>query len=443
MVAVMRYQYQQGDRRLVPAGQAQTDDRGIYRVWGLNPGDYYVSAVARNEGGRGAPAAVAAAMADALGGRGGAGGRGAAAGRGGRGFAFAAGDLNDQDQLMYAPTYYPGVGAVADARPVTVGVSQEVVGIDFGLQLVRTARVSGHVENPDGSWTAQGNVTLSPQGNVRNGGLGNNLGGRVGSDGQFSIANVPPGLYTLRARNNDRDAPLSTSQPLSVSNGDVGNVIVVLQTGGSVSGTIVFQPGSTSPPTDLTQVRLSAPSSEPDENTGPTPNPRVNRDGTFTIDGVTVGAHLFRPNGGGGLRGWNLKSVTIDGRDVTDIPVSIRSGQKVNNVVMTFTDKVNEINGTVTDAQGGAVTEYTVLAFSTNNAVWRPQSRQIATARPDQTGMFKIRNLPAGDYYVVTVDPSEQGEWFDPAYLDQHRGGASRVTLGEGDVRTQDFRVSR
>jgi hypothetical protein len=450
MVAVMRYQYQQGDRRLVPAGQAQTDDRGAYRVWGLNPGDYYVSAVARNEGlgGRGVPAAAAAAIADALGAlgaRGGAGGRGAAAGRGGngRGFASASGDLDDQDQLMYAPTYYPGVNAVADARAVTVGVSQEVVGIDFGLQLVRTARVSGHVENPDGSWTAQGNVNLSPQGNVRNGGLGNSFGGRIGWDGQFSIANVPPGLYTLRARNNDRDAPLSTSQPLSVSSGDVSNVIVVLQTGGSVSGALVFQPGSTSPPTDLTQVRISAPSTEPDDNTGPTPNPRVNRDGTFTIDGVSVGSHLFRPNGGGGLRGWNLKTVTIDGRDVTDIPVPIRSGQKITNVVMTFTDKVNEINGSVTDAQGGAVTEYTVLAFSTNSAVWRPQSRQIATTRPDQTGMFKIRNLPAGDYYVVTVDPSEQGEWFDPAYLDQHRGGASRVTLGEGDVRTQDFRVSR
>ena len=33
-VAVMRYQYQQGDRRLIPAGQGQTDDRGVYRVWG-------------------------------------------------------------------------------------------------------------------------------------------------------------------------------------------------------------------------------------------------------------------------------------------------------------------------------------------------------------------------------------------------------------------------
>jgi hypothetical protein len=282
-----------------------------------------------------------------------------------------------------------------------------------------------------------------PQGTARAGGLGNAFGGRVGWDGQFSIANVPPGLYTLRARNNDRDAPLSTSQPLSVTNGDVNNVIVILQTGGSLAGSVVFQPGSTPPLPDLTQIRVTAPSTEPDENIGPTPNPRVNKDGTFTIDGVSIGPHLIRANGGGPLRGWNLKSVTVDGRDVTDTPIDIRSGQKIGNVVVTFTDKVSEINGTVTDAQGTPVTEYTVLAFSTNNSVWRPQSRQIATARPDQTGMFKIRNLPAGEYYVVTVDPSEPGEWFEPAYLDQHRSGATRLTLGEGDVKTQDFRVSR
>jgi hypothetical protein len=161
------------------------------------------------------------------------------------------------------------------------------------------------------------------------------------------------------------------------------------------------------------------------------------------MDGVSVGQHLLRVNGGGGVRGWNLKTVTVDGRDVTDTPIDIRSGQRISNIVLTMTDKVNEINGSVTDAQGTPVTEYTVLAFSTNTAVWRAQSRQIATARPDQTGMFKIRNLPAGEYYVVTVDPSEQGEWFEPAYLDQHRGGASRVSLGEGDVKTQDFRVTR
>ena len=47
----LELQYQQGERRLVPAGGAQTDDRGQYRVWGLNPGDYFVSAVMPNLGG--------------------------------------------------------------------------------------------------------------------------------------------------------------------------------------------------------------------------------------------------------------------------------------------------------------------------------------------------------------------------------------------------------
>jgi len=341
---------------------------------------------------------------------------------------------------MYAPTYYPGVGSAAEARSVTLGVSQELAGIDFNLQLVLTARVSGHVENGDGSWTAQGNVNLTSQNGSRIN-TGTNLGGRIGWDGQFSIANVPPGSYTLRARNNDRDAPLYASQPLTVGGGDVSNVVVVLQKGGSLSGSLAFQPGSTAAPSDLTQVRVVAQSTEPFDNIGPTPNSRVNKDGTFTLDGVSVGDHLIRA--AGNMRGWNLKSVAIDGRDVTDTPVSIRSNQRINNVVVTFTDKVNEINGSVTDVQGVPVTEYTVLAFSTNSSVWRPNSRQIATARPDQTGMFKIRNLPAGDYYVVTVDPSEQGEWFEPAYLDQHHAGAARVTLGDGDTKTQDFRVQR
>jgi hypothetical protein len=57
--------------------------------------------------------------------------------------------------------------------------------------------------------------------------------------------------------------------------------------------------------------------------------------------------------------------------------------------------------------------------------------------------MYKIRGLPAGEYYLVTVDPAEQGEWFEPAYLDQHRAGAARLRLADGDVKTQDFRVRR
>jgi hypothetical protein len=443
MVRVMRYQYQQGERRLVPAGTSQTDDKGAYRVWGLNPGDYYVSAVTRIDipfggGGRGAPGRggpgtpAIAGIASAVGGL-----------LGGNVAALIGGPGDDQDRLSYAPTYFPGVASINEARSVTVGVSQEVLDIDFSLQLVRTSRISGRVNNPDGTRPSGGNVNLTPEGAAGGrGNLGTAFGSRIDWDGSFTISNVPPGRYTLRARSNDSEVPLSASQPLAVSGGDLPNVSVMLAAGGSVTGTILFEPTQASVPGDLTQIRVAAPSTELSD-LGPNPNARVDKAGAFTLDGVPAGPHLIRPNGGGALRGWTLKSVVLDGRDITDTPMEVKSGQRISNVTLTFTDRLTEINGSVSDDQSVPVTEFTVLAFSTDASLWRAQSRQIMTARPDQTGTFKIRGLPAGEYFMATVDPAEQGEWFEPAYLDAHRQGATRVTLTDGDVKTQNFRVKR
>src|SRR5262249_40303695 len=108
----------------------------------------------------------------------------------------------------------------------------------------------------------------------------------------------------------------------------------------------------------------------------------------------------------------------------------------------TFTDRLAEVNGTVTNEQGSPITEYTVLAFPTDANLWRAQSRQIMTTRPDQNGKFQIRGLPSGEYFLATVDPSEPGEWFEPTFLEQHRAGAARLRIGEGETKTQDFKVS-
>jgi hypothetical protein len=335
------------------------------------------------------------------------------------------------------------VASINEARSVTVGVSQEVLDVDFSLQLVRASRVSGHVDNPDGTRPGGGNVSLTPEGAASGrGNLGTNFGSRISWDGSFAINNVPPGRYTLRARSNDNDVPLSASQPLSVAGGDLTNVGVVLAKGGMLSGTVAFESTQTPVPGDLTQVRVGAPSTDPSDM-GPNPNARVDKNGAFTLDGVSAGSHLIRPNGGNALRGWALKSVTVGGREITDTPIDVKSNQRIDGVTLTFTDRLTEIDGSVTDDQNVPVTEFTVLAFSTDASLWRAQSRQIMTARPDQTGMFKIRGLPAGEYYLATVDPSEQGEWFEPAYLDQHRQGATHVTLADGDLKTQNFRVRR
>jgi hypothetical protein len=432
-VRVLRYQYMQGDRRLTPVESSQTDDRGQYRVWGLMPGEYYVNAQVRlNFGGFGA--------APGRGGRGGAppvgpvGGFGRIAGPNG-----AATSRSDEDASQaYAATYYPGVTAVAEAKPIVVGLSEESLNNDFSLQLIRVARLAGRVSYPDGAAATSGNVSLLPDGALERGSqFGINYPGRIQWDGAFAISNVPPGRYILRARADDSEYPQFASQPITVGSGDLSDLIMILAEGASISGTLSFPGGSARPP-DLTQIRIAAPSTE--QQIGNSPPTRVDKDGAFVMAALPPGPHLIRPSGGN-LRGWTLKSVTADARDITDAPVDLRSGQQLSNVVITFTDKTSEINGTISTDRGDPASEYTVLAFPTDTSYWRPQSRHIMTARPDQTGTFRIRGLPAGDYWVTTVDPAEQGEWFEPAYLDEHRLAAVRVTVGEGDTRTQNFRV--
>ena len=418
-VRVMQYRYAQGNRQLVPAGTGQTDDQGSYRIWGLNPGDYYVSAVARNFGGRGRGLA-----ADLVQGRGGPPDRA----------------QPTPVQLGYTPTFYPGVPSVDEARPLRLGVSGEVLDVSFSLMLVQTARVAGRVTNPDGSPTTAGSVNLFPDtGSAGRGVGGGTLGARIQWDGSFSIANVPPGRYVLRARSDDTDVPQYATQPLAVSSGDPGTLTIVLAPGGTISGTLTMQTTQSAQVLDLTQLRVVAPAID-FLGVGQNPNGRVASDGTFTIEGVAAGPHWIRMQNP--QRGWALKSVLVDAREVIDTPIELRSGQKLPNVTLILTDRLTEVNGTVSDERGTPITEHTILAFPLDRSLWRAQARQIMTARPDQNGKYLIRGLPPGEYYVTAIDPAEPGEWFEPAFLDQQRANAARLTLGEGDVKSQDFRLT-
>ena len=55
--------------------------------------------------------------------------------------------------------------------------------------------------------------------------------GRIQWDGSFTIANVPPGRYTLRARGGDEERQQYADQPLSVAGGEVAGIVVSLARG--------------------------------------------------------------------------------------------------------------------------------------------------------------------------------------------------------------------
>jgi Carboxypeptidase regulatory-like domain len=427
-VRLMRFQYAQGGRELVPAGGGQTDDRGIYRIWGLDPGEYYVSAVAPNFN-RGGPIPL-----PAPGGRGGRGGPAA----GGRGLPPAPpGPPAADADVGYAPTYYPGVPSVFEATPVTLGLGAELLDINFNVLLVRTAQVTGHVTNTDGTPVTAGNVDLSVEGQPGRRGQGMNFGGRIRWDGLFSIANVPPGRYVIRARGTDDTFPQYGMAAITVVGEDLSGVVVVVTPGATLAGTIAFQGSSAGPP-DPTQVRVTAQSADP--TFGATVNARVDKDGRFTLTGIPPGETWIRAQT---PRGWALKSVVVDGREMIDTPLDVRTGQKLTGASLVFSDRQTEVNGTLSDAQGRPLTEYTILAFPTDSALWRPQARQITTARPDQNGRFQIRELPPGDYFLAAIDPQQPGEWFVPTFLEQQTADAARLTLSEGATRTQDLRLNR
>jgi protocatechuate 3,4-dioxygenase beta subunit len=417
-VAVERYQYVRGERQLVAAGGASTDDRGVYRVFGLPPGEYYVSA-------------SAASLAQGL-------GRGvqtfaSGGGRGGRGGFFAA-TPDDPDPVGYAPTYYPGVISATDAGKVAVGPGQELEGIDFQAQLVSMATVRGFVVGADGPVS----VLLAPQGNggVRRGQI---LRGGSQGDGSFTIGNVPPGRYTAVARSGGRSgAGKMGMQTVNVAGESVNGITIAMQPGVSISGYITVESAGTPAPTDYSTFRVDIPDVTPLPfgPGGGNAGGRAEKNGHFQIDNVFPGDHDIRVSGQGA---WTLKAISIGGHDVTDRPIEIRAGQNLDDVSILLSDRSTQITGTVRDGSGTPVGNTTVIVFSIDQQYWRSQSRGIQAVRTDQSGVFRLRNLPPGDYNIVVVDSVEQGQWFDPSYLEQISAAAKRISLSEGEQKTQDL----
>jgi len=451
LVTVQRYQYVRGERQLTPAGGDQTDDRGQYRVFGLPPGDYYVSASAAGLEqiiGRGLQ--QLAAGIGALGG-------GPGGGRGGRGADPAAlaaiGAQAEPEPIGYAPTYYPGVVNAPEAGRIVVGPGQEVAGIDFQIQLLPLATVTGVVVGVEDAVA----VMLTPQDSA--GGALARLGGqaligRAQADGTFTITSVPPGRYVAIARSRGRNGdPRVGAQPLIVNGQNIEGVTLALQPGVTLSGNITVESSGTPAPTDYSMFRVDAPELNPlplgpgggGRGGGGLGAPgRSEKNGTFTVQNLLPGLHYIRVSGGGvqgqGQSLWTVKAITVGGEDVSDQPIELKAGQNVDNVTVVLTDRTTEISGTVRDAKNAGVSALNVIAFSADPQHWRAQSRRISAVRTDQSGAFHVRNLPPGDYLLVAADDVEQGEWFDPAYLEKMRTAATRVSISEGEKKVQDLR---
>jgi hypothetical protein len=136
-----------------------------------------------------------------------------------------------------------------------------------------------------------------------------------------------------------------------------------------------------------------------------------------------------------------LQSITVNGDDVADRIVEFTGSQELRGARVTVTDRVTEVNGSVTDGNQPA-RDYTVVVFPEDSARWKFPSRYVKSGRPDQKGLFRIRALPPEDRYLaVAVDYMEEGEAGDPEFLEQIRAGATRFALGDGETRMLELKL--
>jgi Carboxypeptidase regulatory-like domain len=437
-VTAMRQTWANGGRRLMPSpGRiAQTNDLGQFRIYGLPPGEYFVSASLR--GG----AALEVAEMELMITTGGA--------------SPSAGPTASTPRSGYAPTYYPGTPNAPEAQKITLAAGQDMSSADFGLVAVRLAKVSGIVVSSDGKPVEGAAINLLPAGGREMGLMLGPGGGRTSKDGTFTLSNVAPGDYTLQARSVQvitspqgdnmmvfRAASIGGgdsefgSTPLSVGGEDISNLLLTTSKGATAIGQVTFD----GPKPPASSVRLM--SIPVDSDGGPSIGGgfgAVKEDGTFELKGLT-GTRLIRA--GGTPPGWTLTSVKLNGVDITDSGAEFKPGETVSGLEVELSARSTTVTGAVTAADGSVLKDYTVVVFSEEPEHWKlPVTRWVTGTRPDQDGRFKVQNLPAGAYYAAAVEYIPQGEWGDPDILDRLRSKARRFRLGEGGTEMLDLKLS-
>jgi uncharacterized protein (DUF2141 family) len=446
---------------------ATTNDQGEFRIFGLEPGTYAVAARPSSSG-QGQIGALAEAEVDAA--------LDALKRRSAPSAAAAPVRSTAAPTIVpfdYAATYFPGTAIAAQAARITLAAGQDAGGIDFAIQRLPTATITGAVTGPDGQPVRGVGVILYTPGPppafaVESTFLPN---ATTGQDGTFTFSQVAPGDYRVFVRASATPlAPSSTTvsinnmapilwglSDLSVSGSDVTGVAITLQPAMSFTGRVVFEGKTATPPAGFKGVSLNLrPLSAGSRGVailngvaqGNIVTPaQVQPDGSFEIKNVAPDTYrLFASIGGQavntpGQNDWWLKSAMVGGRDVLDTLLTMAPGGNASGAVLTFSDQKTEIDGALQTAGGQPASDVFVIAYAADRAFWGPNSRRVQAVRPGLDGRYSIKGLPPGAYLLSVLVDVDQDEWQDPAFLEQLVSSSIKVTLDDGGRATHNLRI--
>jgi hypothetical protein len=374
---------------------------------------------------------------------------------------------------IYTPVFYPGTTSSTEAGRITVRAGEDRDGIDFTTTLQSVSKVEGRIVNPDGK-LPEIDVSLTTDGpqfpTLLGGGLspmtGTNRPGVNGND-TFKFPSVTPGHYTLVARSSNTITTLSPTgamqssrqadpgavpslwamAEIDVRNSDVSDITLQLQPAMTISGRVTFDTTSATPPQpaairiSLGSDRLAAPGvSNLFGRLGTTIGTSVRPDGTFTLNGLLPSRYQLTATVGGG---WWLRSAVAGGRDLLDTNIDIAAGGSIADAVLTFSDRHTGLSGKLQTRDGAPAADYFVVVFPAESSSWIAGGRRLKSTRPATDGGFTFADLPPGNYILSALTDIVDNEWMVPETLQQLAAAGVKLTLGEGEKKSQNLQIGR
>ncbi len=350
--------------------QWQTDDRGVYRMFGLLPGRYKIAAGDSTEGG----------MPMMVGGVGG----------------------------YYRRAFHPDVADEQKAKVVEVSAGQEAEGVD--IKLTRAGK----------GYSASGRVIDAETGKPVSGvlvayGMKNKEGFRVtavsggsNSRGEFKLEGLGQGSYGAYAVSAPQESSLY-SDPVNfdVTNGDVSGLEIAVRRGAGISGVAIVE-GTKDPAVSakLSSVQVTAHNRSGEQQYAVSFGQNfVNPDGSFKLTGLRPGktqlyAHSYERNGPSFLRAEH------NGAEVKEFDVN--PGDQITGVRLIFAYGNGLIAGRVEIKNGSlpAGTKLYVALMRDSGAA--DGMRYAGGAEIDDRGFFLIEGLPQG-HYKLTISGRTPG----------------------------------
>jgi protocatechuate 3,4-dioxygenase beta subunit len=375
-------------QELLPAGIAQSDDRGQYRIFGLKAGEYYIRAVDDYEPMNHVIIGSEWEVRRALG-------------------------------SQYAPVYYPGVTQIGQAKLLVLSPGEEAQ-VDFVLRRIKMVQISGRVIGADGKPATDAYLYLEelPPGDY-------GVSTETDSKGEFRMKGVAPGSYLLHAQqHSSEEANYHASQKIEVGSDNIDSIMLALGRGVNFLGRLDVS-GSGTIRFERMSISLT---SHGDGTAGAWA--RVKKDGTFQLLDVPDGTFSFDMNGL--EEGWYVKSVRVGTTDLLANGLEVEKGEVVGTIQVVVSNGGSELVGLVTQDDKPMVGARVRI---TPDPETRYNHLRTRSANTDQSGHFSFIGIAPGQYHVIAKASG-------PAREDDAASDPKSASVAEHDHKTIELTVA-